>query len=188
MMLDRMSIAACFAAALMLSGCQTTGARYVSKGPETGEVALKADTPAYREEAHKLMAAHFPEGYEIVWESEKVVGQTVRENVHTNKHVPTSAMLAARAGGGKNPDVALGLLGGLSPSSRNTFRTTSTFDQREWRIQYRRKGSGKANPDGASIGHLPVSTPGKRPEGQAKPPGTASRYDTVVPAAGTSAR
>lgn len=183
---DRIAVASVLA--LVVAGCQIPNARYVSKGPNTGEVAMPTDTPANRERARKLMSAHFPDGYEIVWESEKVVGETVRENVHTHNRFPGAGMVAGHSRGKKHKHTSFGFVG-VQPALQNTHRTTSSVDQTEWRIQYRRRRGRLSQPGGSSIGHLPT---GDSPNGGAEivnanngrsPKMTSSpRYDTIVPA------
>ena len=88
----------CFFALVMFTqvGCQT--ARYVRKDGAYGEVAIPNNSnswPHYnRDQATKLMAEHFPEGYEVDVEEESVIGQktdysengTVRG--HADSHWP----------------------------------------------------------------------------------------------------
>lgn len=197
-MLDRTTIAALFVAALAVPGCQMTNARYVSKGPDTGEIALGSDTPANREQAHKLMAAHFPGGYEIVWEREKVVGQTVQEHVHQHNRTPMAGLLAANAHDKhkKQPNASFGFIG-MQRSTQDTHVTTSTHDKSEWRIQYRRKGSPLTQVGGSSIGHLPVAKPSSAGAVIPGSPGApqfaapvqaSTTFDTIVPAGGNRGR
>ncbi len=63
---------------LACGGC----ARYVMQSADQGVVAIPMNTNiwpfAYRDEAHKMMIEHFPEGYIVEQEREAVVGQTTQ--------------------------------------------------------------------------------------------------------------
>ncbi len=54
-------------------------ARYTLIEPDGGVVAIPANLPVYRQDAHKLMAQKFPEGYEIVREEEVWLSSDTRE-------------------------------------------------------------------------------------------------------------
>ncbi len=65
--------------ALFLAGCASTpDARYVYQDGDFGVVAIPKNTPdgsnRYRKQADRLMARHFPKGYEIVRAEEVVQG------------------------------------------------------------------------------------------------------------------
>ncbi|MCH2204127.1 MAG: hypothetical protein MK102_19350 [Fuerstiella sp.] len=113
-----------FAATCCLTtyGCQS--ARYVVREQEAGVVAIPSNSSQwpvkYREHAEELMSQHFPEGYEIVREEEVVVGQQTH---FQQDHQGTN----------DTSQDALELLSGSSSG------TSTTLDQTEWRIHYRRK-------------------------------------------------
>lgn len=64
---------------LACSGCQS--ARYVSRESETGVIAVSIDQttwlPQSRLTAEKMMATHFPDGYEVIKEEEVVLGEVI---------------------------------------------------------------------------------------------------------------
>lgn len=106
---------------VVTQGC---AARRVVRGADYGVVAIPADSNSwpmrYRDKAHELMNEHFPEGYEIDHEEEVVVGQ----QVHT--HTDGTGATIFRSG-------PIELTSGTAES------TTTTTDNTEWRIYYRRK-------------------------------------------------
>jgi len=131
---------ALLAAVGVLAGCQSAP-RYVSKGADDGIVSMSADTPANRRAAEKLMAAHFPAGYDVVYEYEERVGETTRR-------VPGPQ-------GQVGPAVGVQPAGAYeaAPYSPGIGRPRNRFenvDKTEWRIRYRRKGSPATAPDGGT--------------------------------------
>ena len=117
-------VAATLLAFLLLSTWATGCARYVLKEGDHGVVAVSG--PGGRRKAEKLMAEHFPEGYEIVREEEVVVGQTVDYQEETSP-------LGVRLAGGED---------GVRLNLGNETRGTETVtDQTEYRIHYRRTGA-----------------------------------------------
>jgi hypothetical protein len=109
-------------------GCQT--ARYVRKDGAFGEVAIPSDSnswPFYnRDQAKKLMAEHFPEGYEVEKEEEAVIGQKTDYSENG-----TGAGVPIRLGRGVGLGVGIG----------NKSGTATTVNKTEWRFKYRRKGA-----------------------------------------------
>lgn len=147
-------------AALLAGGCAK--ARYVSKGPNEGIIAMPNDTPRLRKQAEKLMAAHFPEGYEIVYEYEEKVGSVTHEDRQSNvsRQSPSLTLLAASSNGGKSNGAGqvAGFGTGYFPGSTNrrTHATTTVTDKTEWRIRYRRKRPAAQRTGGEqSISHIP---------------------------------
>lgn len=78
----------CLILALVLvaaaSGCvQTQGVRYVYQDTDFGVVGMPENTDRwpthYRRQGEKLMAAHFPEGHEIVRAEEVIEGERTRK-------------------------------------------------------------------------------------------------------------
>ena len=66
------------------SGCvQTQGVRYVYQDTDFGVVGMPENTDRwpthYRRQGEKLMAAHFPEGHEIVRAEEVIEGERTRK-------------------------------------------------------------------------------------------------------------
>ncbi|WP_145357581.1 hypothetical protein [Alienimonas californiensis] len=114
---------------LLVAVCLSTWAmgcaRYVLKEGDRGVVAVSG--PGGRKKAEKLMAEHFPEGYEILREEEVVVGQTVNYEEEVSP-------LGVRLAGGEE--------GGLRMNLGSETRGTETVtDKTEYRIHYRRTGS-----------------------------------------------
>lgn len=159
----------------LLAGCQS--ARYVSKGPDEGVIALPADTPRHRQRAEELMAAHFPAGYEIVFEEEVKVGSVTRHQASTHYHervepdkyelsafdeMQHAAVMDAFHSSARPPVPPVV----VHPSTRTTAGahsqgTTTTRNQTEWRIRYRRKRAedadrGSPSRAGQSISDFPV--------------------------------
>ena len=97
---------------LLFSGCATS-ARYVVREADWGVVAVPAPTTwpvNHVDRAKQLMSDHFPDGYVVDREEEVIVGQTTSTNSHIHEH----------GNGGHEQQV------------------TTTRDQSEWRITYRR--------------------------------------------------
>lgn len=109
-------------ALLICAGCS---ARQVLKEGDYGVVAIPANHNAwpmkYREKADKMMAAHFPDGYEIVREEEVVTGQTTEYNEDQSHN-----------------DVEV-IKGILTVGRTETRATETTTDNTEYRIHYRRR-------------------------------------------------
>ncbi|WP_166831330.1 hypothetical protein [Thalassoroseus pseudoceratinae] len=121
---------------VLFSGCAS--ARYVTKGEMEGVVAMPSDTDRNREKAEELMAQHFPEGYEIVFEEEAAVGSVT--HVHKNSHGDDIHL----AGGLQNYDhddfaSVTPRLPGLTHRTAHSDITMTTRDKTEWRIRYRKK-------------------------------------------------
>ena len=105
-------------ALLTITGCQS--ARYVLKTETDGVVAIPSNSgwPNHREKADELMDNHFPSGYVIEKEEEVVVGQ-VTQTHHSqsgNQHNKKKNKVFRQSG----------------------HETTTTTDQTEWRISYRK--------------------------------------------------
>jgi hypothetical protein len=113
-------------------GCQT--ARYVRKDGGVGEVAIPSNSnswPYYnRDQADKLMAQHFPEGYEIDKEEEAVIGQKTDYSENSG-----GGVVPVRIGRGMNIGLGAG----------NRTGSATTTNKTEWRLKYRRKQRGSAN-------------------------------------------
>ena len=112
-------LAAVLACGVWAAGC----ARYVLKEADRGVVAVTG--PGGRKAADKLMAEHFPGGYEVLREEEVVTGR------RTDYHEETDH-LGLRLGGGSGVRVEVG------GETRGTETVTPTT---EYRIHYRRTGS-----------------------------------------------
>lgn len=110
-------VAACLSG--WFSGC----ARHVMKDADGGTIAISG--PGGRKKAEKLMAEHFPGGYEIVREEEVVVGQRVDYEEETRP-------LGVRLAGEEDDGMSLHLGG-------ETRGSETVTDQTEYRIHYRRK-------------------------------------------------
>lgn len=112
-------------------GCQT--ARYVRKDGAYGEVAIPSNSnswPYYnRDQATKLMAEHFPEGYEVDVEEEAVIGQKTDYSEN---------------GSGAGVPIRIGRGMGIGVGVGNKTGTATTTNKTEWRFRYRRKGGRKA--------------------------------------------
>lgn len=104
------------------AGCS---ARQVLKERDYGVVAIPSNSNSwpmkYRDKANKLMEQHFPEGYEIVREEEYVVGQTTTHNEEQDHNEVEVVKDILRVG------------------STDTRSTTTTTDDTEYRIHYRRR-------------------------------------------------
>ena len=127
-------------AILFAVGCQTSP-RYVSKGPDEGTIAIPADTPANRRAAEKLMAAHFPNGYDVVYEYEERVGETTRR-------VPDASGQMGPPAGVQPAGAYQAVPYGQGVGRRRT--RLETVDKTEWRIRYRRKGAVPSSPEGGT--------------------------------------
>ena len=108
--------------AVALAGCN---ARQVIREPDYGVVAIPMNTNSwpfrYRNKADELMAAHFPEGYEIIREEEMIVGQTTNyEEEQTHGEVEVVK------------DV-------VSIGKTETRGSATTKDETEYRIYYQRR-------------------------------------------------
>ena len=157
--------AACLIALLLLMvGCKSRpNARYVSRTAQTGVVAMPADTPENRMRAEALMHSQFPEGYEIIAEGEQAVVTPLPASANgagSWRHNET--YLAA--GTDDNFQQAIEDLPGSPQSMQGYARPApppvalhvhtgepppppaNAYVRNEWRIIYRRKGSGTASP------------------------------------------
>ena len=116
-------------------GCQT--ARYVRKDGAYGEVAIPSNSnswPYYnRDQAEKLMAQHFPEGYEVDVEEEAVIGQKTDYSEN---------------GSGAGVPIRLGRGVGLGVGIGNKTGTATTTNKTEWRLRYRRRSAKQAEAKG----------------------------------------
>lgn len=113
---------------LLLTGLVScSSARYVLKEPETGIIAMPADTPRNREKATELMAQHFPNGYIIDREQETVIGQVTHHQTHHQTEHQTEHGTTTETN--KNQSVESG--------QSNAIATT--VDKTEYRIFYRRR-------------------------------------------------
>lgn len=121
---------------LAICGCvDPPRARYVYQDADFGVIGIPLNAQTgkidYRAEAEKLMARHFPQGYEIVRAEEVIEGQTTRERTKKTEIDADPNVVAV------NQWVKLGKLG----------RTTSYDEKdqlqlRECRIIYKRKPAG----------------------------------------------
>lgn len=129
---------------LLLSyGCAS--ARYVTKGPNEGLVAMPCDNEANRRKAKELMANHFPDGYEIVFEEEAPIGTVT----HVHKETRDDGIeLASFGQDPESEDYAALKVNLPGMSHRRTDTTYTTEDKTEWRIHYRRKPSYLHTPSG----------------------------------------
>lgn len=118
----------CALAAVGSAGCGT--ARHIQKDANGGVIALPSDNRWNREKAEKLMKEHVGAGYQVVEEKEVVTGQV------TTNHSDTQSELGVHS--------AIPIL----PANKQiTTTTTSTRDETEWHIVYRRGGLPPASTD-----------------------------------------
>ncbi len=122
------------------AGCES--ARYVSKNADEGIIALPSDNERNRKKAERMMAAHFPDGYEIVHEYEEKIGSTTYGKKQTN--TTPNAYLAGYVDGnqganGKGRAVRPSYAETMLTRSKHTHSQSTTLDKTEWRIRYRRK-------------------------------------------------
>jgi hypothetical protein len=143
-----------------VSGCATP-ARYVEKNPESGVVAIPANTDTfptyYHTEAIDLIRRHVGSNFEIVEEREVPTGQMTVNNQHVN-----------------NDDMF---------KSQTVKNTTMTQEVKEWHIVYRKKASpvrGDGMQLGASGGLAPAG-------GAAAGGGSVKPADGIVPPVGPMA-
>lgn len=101
----------------ILVGCSS--ARYVLKEPESGIIAISADTPSNREKATELMAQHFPAGYIIDREAETVIGQVTHQHTDHGKTIEIGDDSSIESG--------------------QSSATATTVDKTEYRISYRKR-------------------------------------------------
>jgi hypothetical protein len=108
---------------LALAGC--TNARLVSTDATGGCVAVPNNSNVwptfYHDQALALIRQSCPDGYAIDHEEEAVVGQTVHATTSTDK---AGSPLAAAVG--------------LAPAQDQVNTTTTSTNQTEWRIWYKR--------------------------------------------------
>ena len=154
---------------LSLGGCRTLPqAHYVSQAYDHGVVGFPKDTPENRKKAEALMTAHFPEGYEVLWEGEEFVPglgayqprdplsdvsaarrsdpafaagdpeSNFQRDIEDLPGTPQNQRGYAEGAGVPSKVAVAGV-----PSSVNTANMVG-----EWRITYRKRGStfGRANP------------------------------------------
>jgi hypothetical protein len=141
-------------AVVVCAACGCASARYVTKGTDEGVVSMPADTPRNREKAYELMADHFPEGYEIVFEEEAKVGSVTHVHARTDEHhhhggSPSPLLLAEHMEGyGQTPGDSRGAEShswsaipgsGFFGGTTHSDLTATTTDKTEWRIRYRRQ-------------------------------------------------
>lgn len=83
-----------FGLAAFVGACGCSQARYVTRSPEGGVVAIPKNNDYwpthYRSEAEKLMRECCPEGYVIVAEKEAVIGHTTTTNATNDNRVASS--------------------------------------------------------------------------------------------------
>ena len=78
-----------------VAGCShDRGVRSVYRDGRYGVIALEQDTKSTRKQAAKLMAEHFPDGYEIVREEEIDTG--ARKSDHRGAQSTSDSRFAAR--------------------------------------------------------------------------------------------
>ena len=163
-------------------GCtSTTGVRYVYQDGDFGVVGLPENTDIppthYRRQAEKLMAAHFPGGYQVVRAEEVVEGErTVKlEGSRTAEVAP------------QLPSIPLNVakLGGAASSSQS-----DVVKVKECRIIYRRAG-GPKKPEGYADASLtptlyvdPNAAERRKAGGREEPPETRARPDAARAAEG----
>jgi hypothetical protein len=128
-----------------VSGCASP-AQYVERTGDTGVVAIPAPTDSfptyYRSEALALIQKHVGPNFEIVSEQRVATGTRTLNDQQVNNEQTWNT---------SNP---------LLPAARQTVQnTTTTQDVTEWRIAYRKKGSGQ-----------PGSPGGLMPAGGIQPP------------------
>lgn len=102
-------------------GCGT--ARYIQKDANGGVIALPSDNRWNREKAEKLMREHVGAGYQILEEKEVVTGQVTTNHSDTQNELGVHSAIPI-----------------LPVNKQITTTTTSTHDETEWHIVYRRGG------------------------------------------------
>src|SRR3954452_1355472 len=121
------------------AGCATPGqARYVYQDGQFGVVGIPENTSQwptfYREKAEKLMAGHFPDGYEIVRAEEVVEGsRTLTVNGTNTAQVEAAAAV---------PILKLGKIGRTASRSQ-----ADSVKIKECRIVYKKAGCSDAEPE-----------------------------------------
>jgi hypothetical protein len=113
---------ACALAAISTVGCGT--ARYIQKDVNGGVIALPSDNRWNREKAEKLMKEHVGTGYQVVEEKEVVTGQVTTNHSDTQNELGVHSAIPI-----------------LPANKQVTTTTTSTRDETEWHITYRRGGT-----------------------------------------------
>jgi hypothetical protein len=143
-----------------LSGCAS--ARYVEKTQDGGIVAIPSNADFwpmnYRTQAKALIEQHVGPDYEIFDQREVVTGVTTRHNQEV-KHEPTY-----------NSEIPF-----LAAEKQTVTNTTSSSDQTEYRIAYRRRAAP------VQTQYLPLGTP---PAGVGHAVGGVQPAAAVVPAVG----
>ncbi len=102
----------------LFGACGCAGPRFVSIGPEGGTLALPSNTPYYHDQAVKMLAEKYPNGYVIDHEGEVVVGQVTTNDTNA-QHVPFGRVVEHR---------------------------TEVSDKTEWQIAFHPKGVQPAAP------------------------------------------
>ncbi len=111
----------CAGACALAIGCGT--ARYIHKDANGGVIALPSDNRWNREKAEKLMKEHVGTGYQVVEEKEVVTGQVTTNHSDTQNELGVHSAIPI-----------------LPTNKQITTTTTSTRDETEWHIMYRRGG------------------------------------------------
>ncbi len=112
--------------------CGCPSVRVVSQQDSCGVIAMPANTDMwpfrYRSKAEALLAQQCPEGYIIELEEEYVTGQTtsVQEDHQENEHQVSKR---------------------VSFTTGSSSTTSTTSDQKEWRIHYRKKSADAVEDD-----------------------------------------
>ncbi len=114
----------------LLGACGCAGPRFVSIGPEGGTLAMPANTPYYHDQAVKMLAEKYPNGYVIDHEGEVVVGQVTTNDTNA-QHVPFGRVVEHR---------------------------TEVSDKTEWQIAFHPKGVQPAAP--VVLAALPATATG----------------------------
>ena len=130
---------------VLLVCCGCASARYVSKGPNEGVVAIPCDNQTNRRKAEELMANHFPSGYEVIFEEETPVGTVT----HVQKKTQDEGIALMSFQPDPDSEHQAGLKLNLPGAThRHTHATYTTEDKTEWRIHYRKKYPYLATPPG----------------------------------------
>lgn len=161
--MKRGSVGALVLTLAVAGGCASP-AKYVEKRGDSGVIAIPANTDAWpnynRREALALIEKHVGPNYEIVEESQFVVGQST----HNNQQVNTEQTF--------NREIP------FLPAEKQTITNTTTqHDITEWRIVYRRKNAPQSigsdiTRAGATGGPAAGVVPSVQPAGAVMPRGT----------------
>ncbi|MCI0380926.1 MAG: hypothetical protein L0215_25360 [Gemmataceae bacterium] len=120
----RVWVGLCLLISAGVVGCTGT-ARHILQTPDGGVIALPANTELNRRKAEELMTARFAEGYVIEREEEHVVGQITTTLDDARKFSEEQSGTKKKTAG--------------SLDTTLSTRTTSTSNQTEYRITYRRR-------------------------------------------------